>query len=195
MPKIKWKEFLEGTTQLSPSAERKMRHDIRKKARQCIENLIFILESIHKVSSKPERDFAKILKDDQYFRLVKTLGWAWRESYNHTVKLSNKENWKILRIAAMEAGLPVVSGKKDYDAGYRLDTMRRLKRKEKEDGVPYLEHVQRQILYSKEMRFYGKQRKRLAVCPQCGLEQESLNYIICSKCKFKGPVVGDLFNP
>jgi hypothetical protein len=199
MPRTIWKKFLESTPKdrkkQTPNAQAKLRHDIRKRAMQCIEDLILILEKMNNVSSKPERDFAKIFRDDtQYFELLKTLDWAWRESYNKTVKLADPENFRILYQAATEAGLGVYSEKMRYDRNHRLDIRRRLQRKSKADGVDYLAEVRQEILHRETLRHYGT-KKNLVPCPKCGHEQEIMSYIDCPKCGYDGPVIGDLYDP
>ena len=156
-----------------------MRHDIRKRAMQCIEDLILILEKMNNVSSKPEKDFAKIFEDDlKYFKLLKTLDRAWRESYNKTPKLANPENWRILRIAAMEADISIYpsihSEKAMADSAFRLDVMRKLQRKSEVTGIDYLKDVRKEIARGKMRYHYSRPRRNLVICVKCGHEQKAM---------------------
>jgi hypothetical protein len=87
MPDTKWKQFMEDPKKFSErqrlkfkdrykdlnrqyqeereqNREKRMRCDIRKRARACIEHLVFIVSHMRNVSSAPEKEFARIFTDD-----------------------------------------------------------------------------------------------------------------------------------
>lgn len=155
MPKVTWKQFLKGKVKLKLNTERTMRHAIRERAKQNMEDLIFILENIKNVSPNVQKDFAKIFHDDkQYFKLLKVLDVAWRQSYSGTVKLATEEAWNKLYNAAMEAGLGVYSSKRKYDRNHRLNLMKRLEQRQKETGIPYLENIGKEIACRKTRKHF-----------------------------------------
>ena len=182
---------------ISGSAESKMRFEIRGRAVHAMEDLIFILKNIKNVSKKPERDFAKIFNNDkQFISLIETLHWAYDESYKAPVKLAAEESWQILETALLTAGLGFKSNKALYNADYRLEMVRRLRRKEKVDGKQYFERIHRLILANKGAFAQKKEEiSNRVVCPRCGLEQSPVDYIFCpgEKCGFQGPVLRNLY--
>lgn len=159
-----------------------------------MKDLAFILKHIENISKRPERDFAKIFEDEkQYYTLIGTLHWAFRESYKAAEKLAAEESWNFLRIVATDAGLGIPSEKKMFDREYRLDLMHRLFRKEKADGKPYREQLRLQILREKMSKRLVEDRQKLVTCPKCGLKQEPIKSVTCPKCGHKGPVIGNLY--
>ncbi len=194
LPEVNWRKYLAGKHRpRSRATERKLRFDIRKRAQQCMANLTLILGSIPKISDKPEKDFAKIFKDEnEYYSLINSLQLTFRESYRVKEKLAAEEHWDILRRLAMEIGLGVHSKRKMFDRDYRLNLMNRLKRKEKRDDKPYTEMLWREVTRAKERKQSGRKR-RLVFCPRCKLEQQPDIRISCPKCGFSGPVIGDLY--
>jgi len=160
-----------------------------------MKDLTFILKQMKNISERPEKDFAKIFEDKkQYFTLRETLYWAYGESYKAPIKLANEENLQMLQIALMRAGLGFHSNRMIYDIDYRLEVVRKLRRKEKAKGVQYFDLVHQSSLDHKMVSQQIEERGKKVTCLQCGLEQRPVkNYVMCPRCRFQGAVIGNLY--
>jgi hypothetical protein len=198
-PRVLWHEFLEGKIKLEGEAERRMRFVVRRRAQRYMRDLIFILKNLEKVSKRPDREFARIFGDEEQFvSLIETLHWAYDKSFQSSVKLANEDNFRALQIGLVAAGIRYKSNRALYDKGYRLDLVRRLKRKEKADGKPYFRQIYDVLLRNKAsepiLLQRREERRKRVNCPKCGLEQAPVeNYVMCPHCRFQGAVIGNLY--
>ena len=200
MPKVKWNKITNDNqifkTTNSPTKEvqKKRRHDLRERAKQYIKELTFIITKIEKTSPKPENEFAIIFENEKdYFTVLKKLQWAYEHSYKAPIKLAAEEAWKEIKIAAIHSGLKPPKDKDMFDQKFRLNLVKKLRNKELIDGKPYLKNVRQLLLHAKQRNQQIKFRKKRTECPNCGLNQLITPYIICEKCNFQGPVIGNLY--
>jgi DNA-directed RNA polymerase subunit M/transcription elongation factor TFIIS len=70
--------------------------------------------------------------------------------------------------------------------------MSKLLRKEKASGIPYREHLRREILMAR--RFKERSVQRYVTCPKCGLKQLPSTNVDCPKCQYNGAVIPDLYS-
>jgi hypothetical protein len=86
MPKVIWKDYLANPTEarrhLKENTERVLQRAIRERARQCMDDLIDIMEGMRRTSKKVRgREYEHVFKDDKrYFRLLEALGVGYKES-------------------------------------------------------------------------------------------------------------------
>jgi len=200
MPKVKWNkitkdnQIFKTANSATKEAKRKRRHDLRKRAKQYIKALTFLITKIEKTSPRPENEFAIIFENEKdYFTVLKNLKWAYELSYKAPIKLATEEAWTEIQIAAINSGLKPPKDKDMYDQKYRLNLVKKIRNKEIIDGKPHLKMVRQLLLKAKQRNQQIKFRKKRTECPKCGLNQLITSYIICDKCNFQGPVIGNLY--
>lgn len=153
MPKVTWKAFLQGKRKLKPGAERNMLYEIRKRAQENMQELTDIISGIRNVSKHPEREYARIFKDEKvYHEMRAVLYQAYFESYRSTLKLYLPENLDAITIACARAGIPLQSKKQLADRHIREKVLNRLKQEKRDDGMSWSAWMQEYLL---EKRFDG----------------------------------------
>jgi len=137
LPKVIWKKWMENHEPLtlvssdSYAKEGNMRFELRKRAKQCMEDLTFILENMDKVSKRPALEFRRIFSEEQTYRhTMRTIGEKWLESLLvGGPKL--RSDWQLweLEVQLQLAGIPYNQKKFRTDTDYYLGKCEKLRKK------------------------------------------------------------------
>ena len=168
---------------------------LRKRTIKHMNDLVSVIGNIRQGSSHPERDFARVFKDESvYSKMLDTLHVAFMESFKYEMKLVTLEHKQAIRYACVLADLKPPSDKQLRDRHYRARIQRSLEAKKRADGKSWFEVFRQELLVDKLKKVHEKHVvEETVICLECGLEQKPVeNYVIC-KCGFQGPVIGNLY--
>lgn len=122
MRKSKWRKYLNGkrsVKELSQVEQAQLAFKVRKRAIQCLEDLILIFEGMHRISRNPDKQFHKILyKDNLLPRFWKEFHLARQLAFDKSITPISLSR---LMVKLTLKGIPYDVKRLIEDKNYRVD--------------------------------------------------------------------------